>query len=646
MHAIAAAISDGRRIAYIQNCICAIAFVACVAPIAHAAGNDDFSITNEVYDIEPDLGNYTPEMRAKAVRELKKIERRSRRLGINLNRGKMESMKGERIFRVLSSFDRFVGVLEELPDGFTKASNVGSVWFSDEIVDMDGNRAGGVASGEGIELPLAFDTGTIYHEMFHKFEGAISERDKIEWEECNPKEFIYTGSKWASFTSFRDKRARESHQKRLAAGKVKSAAEEREKAMSKKDRARIEANKTNEVVQAAFINDYAQTTPQEDRAEVFRCMVTEGPQFFWRAAKSPHMYKKMEWMLRVTGKKKILGTDFWEEHSEMSHNLSGKTGSDDFGQYVERSTPEAKGYSSQKFKLIGKAIERYKIATGALVISIGGHTVYEYGDVSRLADISLCWPSIMSIAYGKYVHSGLINLDETIAKIGVNDVGGLLSREKDTAVRHLLSSSSCCYHQASVDLPGKRENRERGSFLPGHEFLPNNWDYAVAATVFEHMTGKSVPEAFGSDIAEKIGLKDWDERLQVKKGDREKSVHLVYEMHMSARDMCRIGELMLKRGKWHGMQILPEKWVEESTKSVMNISGGGGYGYGWWIENEDQEPRVFKGAYSARGLRGERITVLPQINMVIAHLPEFDSKKSVKGNIYRKLLILAVGAKD
>lgn len=65
--------------------------------------------------------------------------------------------------------------------------------------------------------------------------------------------------------------------------------EKRDEARSMKDARQIAANKTNETVQAAFINGYAQTTPREDRAEVFRCMVEEGPRFFLRTQRSEHL---------------------------------------------------------------------------------------------------------------------------------------------------------------------------------------------------------------------------------------------------------------------------------------------------------------------------------------------------------------------
>lgn len=65
----------------------------------------------------------------------------------------------------------------------------------------------------------------------------------------------------------------------------------------------------------------------------------------------------------------------------------------------------------------------------------------------------------------------------------------------------------------------------------------------------------------------------------------------------------------------------------------------------WWIENEDREPRVFKGAFSARGLQGQRITVVPELNMVVAHLAGRSGRRPVKSADYNRLVFLAVSAR-
>ena len=609
---------------------------------AHGQDNTDTGYSHD-YD-EPDLPEMSREGRAKAVRELKRVEKRSKAFGIFLNRGKMEKLKGDRLLKVLKEYDRFVSVLEELPEGFVKACNIGSVWFSDEIVDMSGQHAGGFAAGEGINLAVGFKKGTVYHEMFHKFECCITDSQRREWDELNPKEFIYEGSKWDSFAGNDkySKKAAERRFRRIMAGKEKSKSEMLEKAQRKKDTKRIAANKTNETVQAAFTGHYAQTTPLEDRACVFGAMMGEGPRFFLRTQRSEHMRKKMEFIIKLTGSKKYLGTDFWEEHSNVSscggaYADSGSAESLDLAAVdMPAADPESMGYDAQKLAAISRAIVKHDIPTETMVVVVDGKVIFEYGDTTRPANVSSCWASLLSILYGRLVHMRRIDLDETLESIGITEIGGLERRERSAKVRDIISSRSSCFIRASNDPPG-RTLPERSSRLPGSIFFLSNWDFNVAATILEKKVEADVICVFDELVAKPLRLRDWNPSLQGRAGDVLVSDHLAYRFCLSARDMARIGQMMLRNGKWKGLQIVPESWVAQSTSAVSKFQNGGGFGYMWWVENEKQDPKAYKGAYSARGLEGQRLTVLPALNMVVVHLPKTGRKK-MKNSDYKKLL--------
>ena len=58
--------------------------------------------------------------------------------------------------------------------------------------------------------------------------------------------------------------------------------------------------------------------------------------------------------------------------------------------------------------------------------------------------------------YGKYVASGRIDLDRTLATLGIDEAGeGLLAIEKEATVRHILMSRSGVYWRAGS--PGGNE---------------------------------------------------------------------------------------------------------------------------------------------------------------------------------------------
>lgn len=113
---------------------------------------------------------------------------------------------------------------------------------------------------------------------------------------------------------------------------------------------------------------------------------------------------------------------------------------------------------------------------------------------------------------------------------------------------------------------------------------------------------------------------------------KKKSRYPAYHMYISARDIAKIGQLMLNKGKWNGKQIISEKWIEKITTTVtptqtVNERGGGNenspyqfsYGYMWWLVDNFKQHPDFEGAYTASGWGGQFITIIPKLNMVVAH---------------------------
>jgi CubicO group peptidase (beta-lactamase class C family) len=190
---------------------------------------------------------------------------------------------------------------------------------------------------------------------------------------------------------------------------------------------------------------------------------------------------------------------------------------------------------------------------------------------------------------------------------------------------------------ASNDPPG-RKLPERASRLPGSSFFYSNWDFNVAASILEKKTGTDVFAAFDEMVARPLQLQDWDRNRQRRVGDILVSEHLACEFSLSARDLARVGQLMLNKGRWRGLRVVPAAWIAQSTGVVSRFPGGGGFGYMWWIEDEEQKPGVFKGAFSARGVDGQRLTVIPQLDMVVAHLPRQGGAKKMKNADYKKIL--------
>jgi len=225
--------------------------------------------------------------------------------------------------------------------------------------------------------------------------------------------------------------------------------------------------------------------------------------------------------------------------------------------------------------------------------------------------------------------------------------------EKKATVLDLITARSGCYHPAangSCIPEGKVP--PRGKTEPGTTFVYNNWDFNVAGTVFEQKVGKSIYDVFDKEFAKPLQLQDWNHGRHKRTGDASASIHLAYHFHFSTRDMARIGELMLRKGKWKGLQLVPEDWVVESTAPFTTTAQftkfpkGGGYGYMWWCEADEIYPDAFKGGFSAQGMYGQRIIILPAMDMVIAHKSAKNKAHPTNGENIRELARMIVASKN
>lgn len=91
-------------------------------------------------------------------------------------------------------------------------------------------------------------------------------------------------------------------------------------------------------------------------------------------------------------------------------------------------------------------------------------------------------------------------------------------------------------------------------------------------------------------------------------------------------DLVRLGQLYLDDGAWEGHQIVPRSWVEESTSSHVDTSSGDeGYGYQWWVTDIDGSP-----AFLARGYGGQLIVVVPEREVVVVLVSEYDDRDPLR----------------
>jgi CubicO group peptidase (beta-lactamase class C family) len=96
-------------------------------------------------------------------------------------------------------------------------------------------------------------------------------------------------------------------------------------------------------------------------------------------------------------------------------------------------------------------------------------------------------------------------------------------------------------------------------------------------------------------------------------------------LNLRARDMAKIGYLVLRKGRWQDRQIVSEAWLRESMQHwVTRLHTFAGhpvdYGYLWWLlplDGVGLEQGDDADIYTASGARDQWIFIIPKYDMVV-----------------------------
>jgi CubicO group peptidase (beta-lactamase class C family) len=285
--------------------------------------------------------------------------------------------------------------------------------------------------------------------------------------------------------------------------------------------------------------------------------------------------------------------------------------------------------------------------TGMMVI-VGGRVRFAYGDIAEVSYIASARKSVVAMLYGKYVQTQTIRLTSTLRDLGIDDRGHLLPVEREATVADLLAARSGVYHPAANLGDASTLAPARGSVRPGQYFLYNNWDFNALETILERATGRSIYDLFSDDLAVPLRLEDWNRTpgayAAAIRNDTGASDFPAHHLLLSTRDMARLGYLMLRRGRWEHQQVIPADWVHRITTVITPaeevartspFASGTAYGNLWWIlSGPPFQGTSLEAAFTASGAYGQFITVIPQLDTVVAHKTLAPSARNVPADVY------------
>lgn len=254
--------------------------------------------------------------------------------------------------------------------------------------------------------------------------------------------------------------------------------------------------------------------------------------------------------------------------------------------------------------------------SSAFLVISGGVVVASWGDIERRFMCHSVRKSFLTALYGIYWDRGEIDLNETLADLGIDDhPEPLLPSERQARILDLLKARSGVFHPAAY--AGRTDSRPRGSEGPGRYFAYNNWDFNTAAAILQQEADVDIFEAFEEHFGQPLGMEDWRTSDGYYHYERDKSRYPAYPFRLSARDAARFGLLFAREGQWGDQRILSRHWVRRSAAMYSIDSEQMGYGFMWWVM---REPRFAQyGMYAALGVGNQMIAVLPDLDMVIVN---------------------------
>lgn len=230
-----------------------------------------------------------------------------------------------------------------------------------------------------------------------------------------------------------------------------------------------------------------------------------------------------------------------------------------------------------------------------------GEVIYEFGDTKKLINTRSIRKSIMNLLYGIAIEKGLLNIDMTLESLGIDESQTPLTEQEKTAtIRDLLMARSGVYLPAEGEVATTRDNRpKRDQYKPGEYFLYNNFDFNVLGAILELKTKMSIGEFMEEYLAKPLQFQDFSSSNIVYDNpwpipNKSMSDYPIYWIFISTRDLAKVGLLVSQKGNWNGKQIVPTKWINESTQPYTKYEDYGinqnpidAYGYLWKIDTDN-----------------------------------------------------------
>ena len=268
--------------------------------------------------------------------------------------------------------------------------------------------------------------------------------------------------------------------------------------------------------------------------------------------------------------------------------------------------------------------ERLPHVTSLLVAQHGQIILERYFGVqmNEPQDTQSVTKSLVSLLTGVAVQRGLLIVNQPILQDWSYAAGVVHDpRWQQVTVGHLLTMTSGLPSEITDPVyddawflnadPVRFTLEQTLRTEPGEAFHYSNAGTHLLGALLSHTVKQSLDDFAQDALLTRLGIpnRPWAT-------DAQGRVWGSGMLHLTPREMLRLGQLVLQEGWWQGKSVLPATWISQMVcprvKSYIFMEGLPEYGWLWWLPGPDETPGFY-----ATGYGGQYIAVFPALDLVV-----------------------------
>jgi CubicO group peptidase (beta-lactamase class C family) len=304
-------------------------------------------------------------------------------------------------------------------------------------------------------------------------------------------------------------------------------------------------------------------------------------------------------------------------------------------------TPEEQDMSSEKMEGLQRHIIDELPHIRSVLIVRNGYIVFEYyreplTEANRHEVFSVT-KSFTSALIGIAIEEGYIaSVDQKIIDFFPENITSDIAPDnKLITIEHLLTMTAG--YPENPMMPALFVKDKVGQELlssPGGDFRYDSGSSHLLSAILTESTDKNALQFAKEHLFEPLGITNvkWPRDYR---GNNFGS----HGLSLRSRDMAKFGHIYLNQGIWNGEQVVPQDWVNVSTRK-HNDGGppiGEQYGYQFWITTINEHS-----AYFAAGYGGQFIYVIPDLKIVVVITSNYDLDHGENREIINEFVVPSV----